>query len=152
MQLLPSNLTPLPISHTWAACQQPTVLATHGRFHSRRDDTKSAHSIFHHKHIRRWAASQWRSTTLSCGLALVFLLQIRTPLKPPRLPICSAALQMWSSPFWKQRYLVGSSEFWLMAWWPALPLSPLSFFFFLFFFGGRRRGRCITEPCLRQAA
>lgn len=141
MQLLPSNLTPLPISHTWAACQQPTVSATHGRFHSRRDDTKSVHSIFHHKYIRRWAASQWRSATLSCGFVLFFFFICHKPvlpLKPLWLTICPAALQMWSSPFWKRRNLVGSSEFLadgLMAS-PATLLSPslsLSLFFFFLF-------------------
>lgn len=45
-QLLARTLRPLPIPHARAACQQPTVSATLGRFHHRRDDTKSAHSVF----------------------------------------------------------------------------------------------------------
>lgn len=36
----------LPVSHTRAACQRPTVLAEHGRLHLRCDDTRSAWSFF----------------------------------------------------------------------------------------------------------
>ena len=139
-QLLPRNLTPLPHSHTWAACQQPTVCATHGRLHSRCDDTKYARSIFHHKRIRRWAASQWRSVTLSCVTAL-------PPPPPPQHALLHCRGEAVRSEDWE--ILRRSSEFWLMPWWPtpATLLSPFSFFCF-----GMQTEREVLHraPCLRR--
>lgn len=51
----------LPISHTRAACQRPTVPVEHGRLHPRCDDSRSARSFLHHQLIRRWAVSPRRS-------------------------------------------------------------------------------------------
>lgn len=61
------SLTPLPMAHTWAACQRPTVHTWHV---SSRRNLHTAFSISGAS--RRRAASQRRSPTLSCELFIYF--------------------------------------------------------------------------------
>lgn len=137
MQLLRGNLTPLPISHTWATCQQPTVSATHGRLHSRRDDTKSAHCDFQRKHTRRWAAqSHWRSVTLFGASKPVFNRSARATSKAPRITMlllcCTADVKHCSlKNINPQKYI--------LVCWLFLTISHLALFIFVFLGGGQSR-------------
>lgn len=149
MQLLHGNLTPLPISHTWATCQQPTVSATHGRLHSGRDDTKSAHCDFHHKH---WEGGQSShsgdlshcSEPWSLCFQQIYRRSLQSPQDHNTLLCCTADGKAALSK------KINSLSFIFFSCWLFTALLHLTFFL-SFFFGEKQTGRrrCIKEPRLR---